>query len=282
MEMKKTVKVLLVGLGGLLICVSLLGDFTSLGYYESGEPYRGERFDKTLVGSIRSIDALSAAAFAEIENPSLLREEQKMQLLYEVFINRFTHSEGARHSFMSNWLLFFAGKILYPLGYIWDHELLLSRGHSLVCSQSSYLLIHVAIANGMIARHVGLNGHVVMEVWYDNEWHMYDPDSEVLVKDKSGVILSVEEIARDLELMKNVYVGVQKGMIPIFASREDNSFVSYPPGTYFEWKSQVLLYVEKLMQILKYFLPLCLILAGMVLHVSNTRHPGKDKGRRFQ
>ena len=42
---------------------------------------------------------------------------------------------------------------------------------------------------GIRPRHVGLFGHVVMEAWYDGEWHMYDPDFEVIALDDSGSVL---------------------------------------------------------------------------------------------
>jgi hypothetical protein len=41
--------------------------------------------------------------------------------------------------------------------------------------------------------------------------------------------------------------------------------MSYPVGTYFEWKSQVLRYFEKAMEVLKYLLPLLLIGLGLRL-----------------
>ena len=269
---KKTLAVFLISTGVFLLGVSLIGEITTLGSYESGEPNSGEQFDESLVDSIRSVDELIAFSLEISGDSQILNSEQKMILLYESVIDRFTHSSGARHTIVTNWILFFAGKFVYPLGFIWDQEIFLSKGHSLICSQSSYLLMQAALRCGIIARHVGLYGHVVMEAWYDDDWHMFDPDSEVLVKNSVGTVLSVDEISRDMPLLREVYVGRQKKLISIFASREDNSFASYPVGTYFEWKSQVLLYFEKVMQVLKYLIPICFTLSGtlMLLKFSDT------------
>ena len=275
MLIKRILAVSLIVVGLFLLTVSLLGDFTSFGSYASRGASTNERFNKSLTESIRSVRDVALFSFKEVKDPQLLSDEQKMLLLYETVINRFTHSSGARHTAGSNWILFFMGKFMNPLGFIWDHNLFLAKGHSLVCSQSSYLLMQLALQSGIVARHVGLNGHVVMEAWYDRDWHMFDPDLEVVIRGERGDILSVEEISTDLELMNREYAGEHEELIPIIASREDNSFVSYPPGSYFEWKSQVLLNVEKGMQFFKYCIPALFILFGAFL-LSKNRSCVKD------
>ena len=272
MSMQRTLAVSFIVVGFSLVIVSLLGDYTSFGAYTSRDASGDEQFEESLVESIHSVEDLVAFSFRKVEDPQLLSDEQKMLLLYEAVINRFTHSRGARHTLGSNWILYCIGRIMYPLGFIWDHTLFLAKGHSLICSQSSYLLMQVALQNGIVARHVGLNGHVVMEAWYDNDWHMFDPDREIIIRDRQGTILSVEEISIDMELMKKKYAGDHEDLIPIIASREDNSFISYPPGCYFEWKSQVLLYVEKCMQYLKYCMPLLFILFGSFMLLKSRRY----------
>jgi hypothetical protein len=41
--------------------------------------------------------------------------------------------------------------------------------------------------------------------------------------------------------------------------------MSYPEGAWFEWKSNLLAYFEKLMEFLKFLLPLAFIVVGVVL-----------------
>ncbi len=62
-------------------------------------------------------------------------------------------------------------------------------------------------------------------------------------------------------------------VVKIITSRDDNSFVSYPAGSQFEWKSQVLLRVEQAAEILKFAIPLVMILIGaLVLAFTGKSH----------
>jgi len=244
---------------------SIIGSFTTIGGYKSNEPRTWERFDRSLADRTHSIDDLILEAKRRKEDFVTLSDEQKMTLLYEVVIDRFTHNGGARHTIFTNWLLFIAGKFARPLGIIWDPEIFVSKGYSLICSQSSYLLMQLALENGIRARHVGLNGHVVMEAWYNNNWHLFDPDAEVVPKDETGNILGVDELSRNIVKLKKEYPPIKGDLVTIFFSREDNSFVSYPVGAYFEWKSQALFHFEKLAQILKYLISLLIIAIGVYL-----------------
>lgn len=274
--MKSILAKLLMILGSSLLFLSMIGSFTSIGGYENNKPRTWERFDKSLVNQTHSIDDLVSEAKGRKDNFGALSDEQKMILLYEVVIDRFTHNGGARHTIFTNWILFFAGKIVSPLGIIWDPNIFVSKGHSLICSQSSYLLMQLALRNGIKARHVGLNGHVVMEAWYDNDWHLFDPDAEVMPKDNTGNILSVEELSKDIVKLNKEYPLIKGDFISIIASREDNSFVSYPVGAYFEWKSQVLFYFEKIVQAFKYMASLLIIAIGIYLQLTHNNRINSD------
>ncbi len=269
--MNLTIKISLLMFGALLIGLSLIGDFTSVGGYANRKPRSWERFDEQLASRTHNITDLIVEAKKRSPDYGSLNDEQKMILLYEVVIDRFTHNAGARHTIFTNWLLYLAGKFASPLGVIWDPDLFVAKGQSLICSQSSYLLVQLALQNGIRARHVGLNGHVVMEAWYDNDWHLFDPDAEVVPK-SSGIILSVDRLAQNNELLTKLYPPIKGDFIDIVSSREDNSFASHPIGTYFEWKSQVLFYFEKLAQILKYLIPLLMISFSVFLKSASNKH----------
>lgn len=267
--MKGILVKLLIIVGVSLLSLSMIGSFTSMGGYENNEPRPWERFDKSLVNRIHSIDDLTLEAKRRENNIVSMNDEQKMILLYEVVIDSFTHNAGARHTIFTNWLLFFAGKIAAPLGIIWEPDIFVSKGHSLICSQSSYLLMQLALRNGIKARHVGLNGHVVMEAWYDNDWHLFDPDAEVMPKDDAGSILSVEDLSKDIVKLNKEYPSIKGDFVTIIASREDNSFVSYPVGVYFEWKSQALFYFEKIAEVFKYLASVLIVAIGIYLHLAH-------------
>jgi hypothetical protein len=79
-------------LGLLLLLVTLLGDSTSLGNYESRGPRKWEKFDPELVARTPDYDAL----ISEVEKRaggSLQRvpPDELMGLLFTVIVERFTH-----------------------------------------------------------------------------------------------------------------------------------------------------------------------------------------------
>ena len=66
------------------------------------------------------------------------------------------------------------------------------------------MLVTLARGYGIAARHLGLDGHVVMEAWYDGDWHMFDPTKDV-VPVADGEVLSLEELAARPDLVRALY-----------------------------------------------------------------------------
>lgn len=263
MTMRKVLPFLLSLLGVVLLGTSLAGDVTSLGDYEARAPRAWEQFDLNLAEDARTYDALLQRATLSAGQPlEALSPEQTMDALYKTVTERFTHGL-ARHNIFSNWLLWTLGQLHPAFSTVHDEESLVSRGASTFCSQSSYVLLSLANDVGIPSRHVGLNGHVVMEAYYDGKWHMYDPDMEVVVPDESGRLLSVSALAAREDLLRQAYAGPRATVIPFFTSTVDNTFMSYPPGAWFVWKSQVLYLFEQIAAYLKYLLALLLVILGV-------------------
>lgn len=240
--------------------VAIVGHWGHSGKYESAPPRNWESFNPELESRINSFSKLLEVTQKSV--PGNSSERETMHVLYNTVIERFTHHE-AKHTFFSNWGLYLAGKLHPAFPHIRDSDLMLKNGYSLFCGQSSYLLLELALEHGIKARHVGLDGHVVMEAWYDSDWHLYDPDLEVVPYDAFGRVLSVEELAQNQELLEKYYG--PHGVTHIVGSRQNNTYMSYPEGAWFEWKSNVLAYFEKLMEFLKFLLPLGFIVVGVVL-----------------
>lgn len=253
-------------LGAALLLVAGVGQWTVLGKYESAGPRKWERFDPNLENTINSFSKLVEITKKKFPENASARE--KMDVLYSTVTDRFTHKD-ATHTLFSNWILYFAGKLHREFSHIYDPDLLISKGHSLFCDQSSYILLKLALANGIKSRHVGLDGHVVMEAWYDSDWHLYDPDLEVLPLDSAGKVLSVAQLALNQKLLDKYYGPY--GAAQIVGSRENNTYATFPKGARFEWKSNVLAYVEKLMEVLKFAIPLAFIIVGLWLASRPTR-----------
>jgi len=246
--------------GATLLLVVVVGHWTAAGKYESAPPHKWERFDPNLESTVNSFSKLMEVTKNQLSANSSKKEA--MDVLYDMVTERFTH-KAAIHTFFSNWLLYLAGMIHPTFSHIRDPNLMVAKGHSLFCDQSSYLLASLSLANGIKARHVGLDGHVVMEAWYDSDWHLYDPDLEVVPLDSTGQVLSVENLALNKELLDKYYG--PHGVAHIVGSRENNTYMSYPEGSWFEWKSNVLVNFESTMEVLKLALPIALIVAGLWL-----------------
>ena len=67
-------------------------------------------------------------------------------------------------------------------------------------------------------------------------------DLEVVPRDADGRVLGVEELARNEALLEEYYG--RHSAAEIVGSTEDNTYMSYPEGARFEWKSNVLAHFE--------------------------------------
>jgi hypothetical protein len=205
--------------------------------------------------------------------PSLLRyasgrmsgtSENRALALFDVVSRRFVHGLSTE-SLFTGYPQYLLGGAFRPS---FSRDRILRLGNEGFCSQQSYILVQLANDLGLPARQVGLNGHVVAEVWYADDWHMFDPDYELAIRDSAGAIASVAELESDRSLLRAAY-GSRNGLavVPLYQSRIDNNFMSYPPGAYFEWKSNVLLYVTEGLQMFKWAFPLILLVIGGMLVV---------------
>jgi hypothetical protein len=271
---------LMISIGTALLIVTGVGQWTDRGGYHSVPPRSWERFDQELVK--RTPDLPSLLEEAEQRTGRRLHEMppgEAMEVLHGIVTERFTHAD-AQHTPFTNWILWVLGVFHPALGHIWNADLTVAKGHSLSCDQASYLLLALALKSGIQARHVGLDGHVVMEAWYDGDWHLYDPDMEIIPKDERGDVLSVDELSQNTELLQKFYSGPRKDAVPLFTTRENNTFMSYPIGARFEWKCQVLSIFEKFMNLLKWIVPIVLVWWGIRLvrrRPANTHLHKQDK-----
>jgi len=121
--------------------------------------------------------------------------------------------------------------------------------------------MNLSIQSGLTARHVGLNGHVVCEIFWDGEWHMFDPSMELFALDvTTNRIESVSGLEQNPSLVHTLYPKSRSNLAYTFLSPEDNSFNAHPLGVYFEWKTQILMYFELFANYMKYIFPVVLVL----------------------
>lgn len=250
-------------LSAFLMGVSILGQFTQVGQFKDVAPRSWEAFDPELVRNTNTLDEILDSIRSNVADYDSMSAKRRMDHLFEVVAARFSHRSGSpSHNLFTNWILYSAGFVHPVLANVWSPETHMRKTHSLYCSQVSYILLALANKQDIPTRHINLHGHVVMEAWYENDWHMYDPDKEVIVVGEGGDILSVEEISTREDLLRTHYPLYKRGkVIDAFLTRENNSYVSYPSDAHFVWKASVLAWLERvLFERLKFVLPALLCL----------------------
>lgn len=261
----------MIALGDLLLVLVCVGHFTSLGRYPSYPAKGYDRLDPTLVENTRSLDTLYREAEARAGKPlNSIPPSEAMGFLFTVVCERFSHGENARHTFFTNWLMWCGSVVARPVmpdfALVAGPDRILKYGHSALCGQHSFVLVKLAQKAGILARHVGLNGHVVMEAWYDGAWHMYDTDYEVMGGESPDAVSSVSELARDVDRAIRLYEGRESAeKVRNFLDQSKLNLVSLPPWTPWHWKGNIMIPLESAAEVMKFAIPVLLSLVGVWL-----------------
>lgn len=81
----------------------------------------------------------------------------------------------------------------------WQHDVILninSLGGGW-CDDRASVLASLWNKLGFKSRLIGLEGHIVPEVFSDGKWKMFDPDNGVFYCDGKGIVMSVDELEKD-------------------------------------------------------------------------------------
>ncbi|MCO6458216.1 MAG: hypothetical protein J5I93_23165 [Pirellulaceae bacterium] len=181
------------GLG--LLCVNLAGLLRTRRPARRGNP-RGQ----DLVHSARTIGQLLACLppGCQADPPRFCRE------LTRALAARFEHGSG-RHDVWSNYLCWLAGRFVPRLAEIHLTSALLWTSDRALCSQIAQAFVDACQRAGLIARLVGLDGHVVAELQYAGGWHGADPDYGIVFGLPGREIVSVAALAETPDLAAQVY-----------------------------------------------------------------------------
>lgn len=93
----------------------------------------------------------------------------------ELVARTIRHVEDRRLAIYENPLMWIAGKLYDPLSRT-QNPRRIAIGAQGLCSEAALVLAAIAKLNGVPARLVGLNGHVVAEVQTPQGWRVADPD----------------------------------------------------------------------------------------------------------
>lgn len=96
-----------------------------------------------------------------------------------------------------------------------------------ICHQQAIAFARLAEEAGIKSRTIWLEGHVVAEVFYEEKWHMFDPDCGV-VFEENGDVLSYQDVISSPEKIEKAYAESNcregSGMREIFITQENNRF----------------------------------------------------------
>lgn len=198
------------------------------------------------------------------------------ELCSEIVKNRFKHGP-LNYTFRENWIAALCGKM------IWSHmsSIILSndvlKHNKGLCSQQTIVFIDMLKRKGIKVRSVGLGlkegpGHFLCEVFYNNDWHLYDVSKEPSwdkVKEKHH---SLEFYLTHKESFFKIYEG--KISMPILEKLTQTYVYGEPevqPG------NKMILF-HRATKFLINLLPLCIIL---LLILRNKKKPQEDEKRKL-
>jgi hypothetical protein len=265
-RLRAGVSITLLSIGALLLGVTCVGGLLPPApeVLASGDGW--DRIDPALVRETSSVAQLLREARRRTPEFDHASREAKMHALFDITSERFNRTAAPRqYGLTSNWILYLLGYYHVAFSAVLDPDTVLRLGSDGSCDQISYVLLQLALRAGILARHVGLYGHVVMEAWYDDDWHMYDPHMEVVPVRPDGRVYSVEDLSRDRQAIRRAYQDRQpyvEEMVQSIGDRRNNSFISYPEGAHFVWKVDVLAIFQAVAEWLKYVIPLLMLIQG--------------------
>jgi hypothetical protein len=137
-----------------------------------------EKFDPALV-RLNDLEKLEAYIDSLVDKRGIKQNSKdEIMLINSVIEDRFYHWNYSRYSVAENWLAFAAGKLLWwHLNAIVIADDLLKYPMA-ACSQQAIVMMKILKNKGYEVRKLGLKGHFVHEVFYDGDWHLFDPNKE--------------------------------------------------------------------------------------------------------
>jgi hypothetical protein len=258
---------------GTLLVLTILGVYWPGRFrVPSGPLPAWDRFDETLARRTRSLVALQDELGAAVREGELL-----FTACYDLVRKRFVHGAPARPTLFGNWLLALV-QLGYPPLALSGADRILASGAIGSCSQISQVLSELGNRMGLPCRLVGLNGHVLVEAWYDEDWHLADPTMELLPRGPRG-IYSMEEWSRVPDLVRRevVPLGPERAakLAADILTRRDN--FAMPVGMSYHPNAWVVSLVERSAETLKWAIPALVFGASFL---PGKRRPRQEPGVR--
>ena len=92
------------------------------------------------------------------------------------------------------------------------HPLALVRYPQFMCGEKAGILANLAVYAGFKSRRIALKGHEVCEIFYDNEWHMFDASFNCFFYKEDGTVASIEYLVDNISKISKNSINI---LIPI-------------------------------------------------------------------
>lgn len=180
-----------------LLLLTLLGEW-ELAFRFDRAACEAEKVDGAKTGE-RGVRGFAS----QIPSRTELGPEKYCAVLRQRLTERFRHG-AARYTFWSNYVFWLGSLCVSRLQKIENTEHLFRYSQRALCHQISQAMVDVATRVEIPARVVSLDGHVVVETYYDKAWHGFDPDYGVEYRCDDRV-LSVAEVATQPDVARQIY-----------------------------------------------------------------------------
>lgn len=129
--------------------------------------------------------------------------------------------------------------------------ILLNSLESGYCDDASAVLANLGKTAGLLTQVIELNGHVVMQFFYNNNWHLFDPDKKVYYQNNNAEVASLEQLYSTPKLLEDGLVShyqnrglkalVKQLNQNLILSKEDNSVGTWYQDLFPDYNSTITL-----------------------------------------
>lgn len=250
-----------------LLIVNLLG--TALGpFYRGPGPAAGEA----------AIAGYHFSPRDRTELQSMLKtrtREFDLELVNNIVFESLVHADDRRIQLHENWIMWLAGLVYEPASRTQSARRIVAGGRA-ICSEAAAVVNEVARINGVDARLVALNGHVVSEVRTGDGWQIADPDYGVVFTSdldtlESGHMSAVMEEKLRLRGYSDASIA---RYVEFFETPEDNAVLDVGSVS-----SPRLHAFERFSEWLKWIVPFALLIASLVVIRERSRRSDRRSSK---
>ena len=184
-----------------------------------------------------------------------------LEVVNNVVFESLVHADDRRVQPHENWIMWLAGWVYEPASKTQNAWRIVSGGRA-ICSEAAAVVNEISKINGVDARFVVLNGHVVSEVRTDKGWQIADPDygvvysADLALLEAGGMSTVIKE-----KLKRRGFTDTTiASYIDFFESTEDNRVLEIGLPS-----SPRLHTFEQVAEWLKWILPGLMIITGLIV-----------------